>query len=76
MRHERLIPIFTQEGLDCLKRARVAVIGLGGVGGIAAETLARSGVGHLLLCDFDRIESSNINRQVIANDETLGRYKG
>lgn len=75
MRHERLIPIFTEEGMLRLKNARVAVIGLGGVGGIATEALARSGVGHLLLCDFDRIESSNINRQVIASDETLGRLK-
>ena len=75
MRHERLIPIFTEEGMLRIKRARVAVIGLGGVGGIATEALARSGVGHLLLCDFDRIESSNINRQVIASDETLGCLK-
>lgn len=75
MRHERLVPIFTEEGLERLKQARVAVIGLGGVGGIATEALARSGVGHILLCDFDRIESSNINRQVIASDETIGRLK-
>ena len=58
-----------------LGQARVAVFGLGGVGGICAELLVRAGVGHLLVADFDRFEESNFNRQIHAQKETLGMKK-
>ena len=58
-----------------LHRARVAVIGVGGVGSWAVEALARSGVGQLTLIDFDHIAVSNVNRQIQALDSTLGMAK-
>ncbi len=63
------------ENMERLKRARVAVFGVGGVGGYAAEALARSGVGTLELIDADKVSVSNINRQIIATEETVGRLK-
>lgn len=64
-----------KEGLEKLKNSRVAVFGIGGVGGYAAEALARSGVGALDLTDSDIVSESNINRQIIATEKTVGRYK-
>ena len=61
--------------MEILKDARVAVFGIGGVGGYVAEALARSGVGTLILTDKDKICLSNLNRQIIALHSTLGRYK-
>ena len=62
-------------GYARVRSARVAVIGLGGVGSWAAEALARSGVARLVLVDLDHIAESNINRQVQATDQTLGMAK-
>ena len=62
-------------GLAALRQAHVVVVGLGGVGSWCAETLARSGVGHLTLIDLDHVAESNINRQVHALDATLGQAK-
>ena len=64
-----------REGVERLARAHVAVFGLGGVGGYAAEALVRSGVGALDLIDSDRVSLTNLNRQILATHETLGRYK-
>ncbi|EOT23517.1 hypothetical protein C805_03181 [Eubacterium sp. 14-2] len=64
-----------EAGLEKLAGARVAVFGIGGVGGHAVEALARSGVGHLELTDKDVVSISNINRQIIATTKTLGQYK-
>lgn len=72
---ERLLFLFGEESIARLSEARVAVIGLGGVGGIAAISLARSGVGRILICDYDIIEETNINRQIVANHSTIGLYK-
>lgn len=58
-----------------LSESRVAVFGIGGVGGYVCEALARSGVGALDLVDNDRVCLSNINRQIIATTKTVGRYK-
>lgn len=63
------------DGYDRLKGARVAVFGIGGVGGYAVEALARAGVGSLVLVDSDTVSVSNINRQIIATTDTVGRYK-
>ncbi len=61
--------------MERLKKARVAVFGVGGVGGHAAEALARSGVGCLDIIDDDRVCLSNLNRQIFALHSTLGQYK-
>ncbi len=72
---ERTALILREEGLDKLKNARVAVLGLGGVGGSAAEALCRAGVGNLLLVDSDKVTLSNLNRQLLATRSTLGQPK-
>ena len=64
-----------EEGVERLEKARVAVFGIGGVGGYTVEALARSGVGHFLLVDSDRVALSNLNRQIIATMDTVGQYK-
>ena len=64
-----------EKALEILRRSRVAVFGIGGVGGFAVEALARSGVGALDLIDHDRVAESNLNRQLIALHSTLGQYK-
>ena len=64
-----------KENMEKLAAARVCIFGIGGVGGYVAEALARSGVGHLELVDNDVVCLSNLNRQIIATHETLGRYK-
>lgn len=61
--------------LDVLEQSVVAVFGLGGVGGHAAEALARSGVGSFVLVDSDRVAMSNLNRQMVATLSTVGEYK-
>lgn len=61
--------------MERLKNARVAVFGIGGVGGYVAEALARSGIGSIDLIDSDKISESNCNRQIIALSGTIGRYK-
>ncbi len=63
------------EAMKRLKQSRVAVFGIGGVGGFAAEALARSGIGTLDLIDSDTVCPSNLNRQIIALHSTVGRYK-
>ena len=63
------------EGMEQLKNARVAIFGIGGVGGYVAEALARSGVGAFELIDNDTVAVSNLNRQIIALESTVGRYK-
>ncbi len=67
--------LFGEDGMEKLFRARVAVFGVGGVGGYAVEALARSGVGTLDLFDNDKVCLTNLNRQIIATHKTIGRYK-
>lgn len=64
-----------QEGMEKLFRARVAVFGIGGVGGYTVEALARSGVGTLDLIDDDKVCLTNLNRQIFATRKTVGQYK-
>ncbi|MDO5425319.1 MAG: tRNA threonylcarbamoyladenosine dehydratase [Eubacteriales bacterium] len=71
----RLGLLLGEEALETLAKARVAVFGIGGVGGFAAEALARCGVGHLELFDKDVVSLSNLNRQIIALHSTVGRPK-
>jgi len=63
------------DGVGRLEKATVAVFGIGGVGSYAVEALARAGVGHLVLVDFDVVRASNINRQLPATVSTLGHLK-
>ena len=63
------------EAMNRLRNSRVAIFGIGGVGGYAAEALARSGIGAFDLIDMDMVSISNINRQIIAAMSTVGRYK-
>ena len=64
-----------EEGLQRLSVSRVAVIGVGGVGGYAAEMVVRAGVGHLIIMDSDNVSVTNKNRQLLALDSTVGRPK-
>ena len=64
-----------KDGMERLKNARVAVFGIGGVGGYTVEALARSGVGTLDLIDDDKVCLTNLNRQIIATRKTVGKYK-
>jgi len=71
-RTEALIGIQAQEKL---KKSKIAVFGLGGVGGHATEALARAGIGHIVLVDYDTYDITNINRQIGALHSTMGKYK-
>lgn len=71
----RTAMLFGEDGVEKLKNSRVAVFGIGGVGGHAAEALARAGIGALDLFDGDVVSESNINRQLIALHSTIGKYK-
>lgn len=74
-RFSRTQLLLGREAMEKLKNSRVAVFGLGGVGGYVCEALARSGVGALDLIDNDTVSLTNINRQIIATTETVGRFK-
>ena len=63
------------DGLERLKNSRVAVFGIGGVGGYAVEALVRSGVGIIDIFDNDTVSVTNLNRQIIATYDTIGKYK-
>ena len=71
----RMERLYGKEAIEKLSRCRVAVFGIGGVGGYVVEALARSGVGALDLIDNDKVCMSNLNRQIIATHRTLGEYK-
>lgn len=74
-RYSRTALLLGEAGVEKLKRSRVAVFGLGGVGSWCAEALARAGVGSLALIDKDVVEESNCNRQLVALTSTIGRAK-
>ncbi len=72
---ERTGLLLGEAAIDRLASSKVAVFGIGGVGGYVIEALARSGVGSLVLVDNDTVSKSNINRQIVALHSTVGRYK-
>ena len=74
-RYSRTALLLGEAGVEKLKRSRVAVFGLGGVGSWCAEALARAGVGSLALIDKDVVEESNCNRQLVALTSTIGQTK-
>ena len=67
--------IFGNDNMEKLYGARVIVFGIGGVGGYVVEALARSGIGSIDIIDSDKVSISNINRQIIATQKTVGKYK-
>ncbi len=67
--------LFGSKNMEILKNSRVAVFGVGGVGGYVVEALARSGIGTLDLIDNDKVSVTNINRQIVATFKTIGKYK-
>lgn len=72
---ERTELIFKKSGMEILFNSRIAVFGIGGVGGYVVEALARSGIGTFDIFDNDKVCLTNINRQIIATHKTVGRYK-
>ena len=74
-RFSRTELIFGKNAMDILKNSRVAVFGIGGVGGYAVEALVRSGIGSVDIIDNDKVSVTNINRQIVALTSTVGRYK-
>ena len=73
--YDRTRLLIGDRGIDSLKKGAVIIFGLGGVGGMAVEALARAGVGSLTIVDFDTINITNINRQIIAFHSSVGKYK-
>ena len=67
--------IFSKENMEKLYNSKVIVFGVGGVGGHLVEALARSGIGHIAIVDFDTVEITNINRQLVATHSSLGKSK-
>ena len=72
---ERLITLIGEDDVNKLKKANVLIVGLGGVGGYALETLVRSGIYNLTIVDGDIVELSNLNRQIISKRDVIGRPK-
>ena len=75
MQFQRTEQLLGREALSRIRRAFVVVVGLGAVGGMACEALARAGIGRLRLVDHDTIRPSNLNRQILAVRDTIGRKK-
>ena len=74
-RTERTELLIGTEGVKKLERSGVLVFGVGGVGGFVIEALARAGLGRIAIVDGDTVSESNINRQIIATDATVGKIK-
>lgn len=72
---QRTALLIGEAGIHKLREARVVVVGLGGVGGYAVEALVRAGIGKLTLVDFDTVQESNLNRQIIAEHDSIGLAK-
>jgi tRNA A37 threonylcarbamoyladenosine dehydratase len=70
-----IVRVYGIKGMDRIRRARILVVGIGGVGSWVAEALARTGIGHMTLVDLDDVCVTNINRQVHAVNSTVGKFK-
>lgn len=75
MWNDRTKLLIGKDGAKKLENSHVVVVGVGGVGGYAVNLLVRAGVGKLTIVDFDKVDETNINRQIIANTKTIGRPK-
>lgn len=72
---ERTEKIIGKENIEKIKNTTVLLIGLGGVGGYAFESLVRAGIGNIIIADNDTFDETNLNRQLYSNKETIGKYK-
>ena len=72
---DRVISLIGIDNFNRIKDKTVLVVGLGGVGGYAVESLVRSGIHHIILIDFDKVDITNNNRQIIANNKNIGNLK-
>ena len=72
---DRIISLIGNDNLNKIKNTTVLVVGLGGVGGYATEALIRSGIGRIILIDYDKIDESNLNRQIITNKSNISASK-
>ena len=72
---ERVISFMGEDNLTKIKMTTVLIVGLGGVGGYACEALVRSGIENIILIDYDKIDASNLNRQIITNRNNIGKSK-
>ena len=72
---DRVISLIGEENFKKINNTTVLIVGLGGVGGYALESLARSGIGNFILIDYDKIDISNLNRQIITNNDNIGMGK-
>jgi len=75
MKFDRFEKLVGEDSFNKIKDLRIMIVGLGGVGGYTVESLARCGVENFILIDFDIVDETNINRQLIANINTIGKYK-
>ena len=75
MRYARILPLIGNKGLEKIQKSHVTIFGIGGVGGTAALALARMGIGKISIYDFDVVEETNLNRQVVADITTIGKMK-
>lgn len=71
----RTINLIEEDNFNKLKDKHILILGLGGVGGYSLEAIARSGINNITIVDFDRVDETNINRQIIANINNIGEYK-
>ena len=74
-RFDRALLLYGEENLEKLKNSRILIVGLGGVGGYVIEGLVRSGISNFTIVDHDKVDITNINRQIIALSSTIGEYK-
>ena len=72
---DRLELLIGKYNLNILKSKKVLVVGLGGVGGYVVESLIRSGIENISILDYDKVEISNLNRQIIGLDSNIGKFK-
>ena len=72
---DRVISLIGSDKFKKINESTILVVGLGGVGGYAVESLVRSGIGKIVLIDYDKIDDSNLNRQIITNRSNIGEYK-
>ncbi len=71
----RVVSFMGEDNFNKIKDKTVLVVGLGGVGGYAVEALVRSGISNIIIIDYDKVDISNLNRQIITNQENIGKYK-
>ena len=71
----RVISLIGSDNFDKIKKSTILVVGLGGVGGYATEALVRSGIHNIIIVDYDKVDITNNNRQIIANSENVGKLK-